>query len=152
MRPLEIITDGMMIKNSIIRAIDFALSSQYRLAVGITFRRRAYVVNFEGRVVEDSFPGYMKDSELQGLATDIMMKNPSIRDKWYVVYVLKRIVGDTFPEHQTEDWWSTHLDKSARTLRRWRKDDNGIERMYDNWYGMGMSVASNELRRLGMLE
>ena len=147
----EIITDGIMIKNSALRAIDKRLSSPYRWAVGVKHRNRMYRVNLEGRVVQDMTYNYLLDSELISMAKHIALSNPRIKSKKYVVYELKRFVGDKLKKWEEEEDWSKETGRKSRTLRYWRNAENGILEQFNRLYERAYVTASSEFILSGII-
>ena len=137
----ETITDGIMIKNTAIREIDKKLYRQHRYAIGITYRRRT-----------DKTLSLIKDYELEQLAKYIMKINPRIKNKWYIVFILKRLVGDRVPGHQDEKFWTERTGRKSRTLRYWRNGEYGIEKIYRSLYSQALAAISIKFHDLQLVE
>jgi hypothetical protein len=48
-----------------------------------------------------------------------MSENTRLRNRFFVADVIRDISGKRM--HHTYDWWSTHCDRTIRTLHRWSK-------------------------------
>lgn len=137
----EIITEGLMLKNTAIRAVDDKGLSHHRWTVGITYRKRP---------THDKVICRIKDSELHLLARHIVRLYPNIPDVWYVVYILKLTVKDLsgMPKKQTDGWWVDHLRRSDRTLRRYKAI---IQKIYSEYYTFSHVVISQKYHSMGIL-
>jgi hypothetical protein len=123
----EIIADGIMVKNAALNSLPTKI---HECILGITYRKRY-----------DEPSSLKQDHELQLLAERVLHLEPKIQDKWFVVWALKSTVGDPTPEQQNLQWWSKHLSKSDRTMRRYMEF---VRDFYTNRYAAVMYHVSAE--------
>jgi hypothetical protein len=144
MTPDEIICDGIMLKNTIIRHLDKRSGRLSRWVIGAKYR-----------IPNDNHLNYMKQGDYESMAGVIKEKNRNLPDKWFVVDIIRGYMEGTERMHKTYEEWARKLSVSDKTIYRWAGSREpgykSIKYYLAIWEAEAMQHVMEKLREIGQL-
>ena len=145
MTPQEIICDGIMLKNTLIRHVSQRSGRQAHWIIGAKYR-----------IPNDDHLHYMKQGDYESLAGEIKDRNHNLPDKWFVVDVIRGSMEGTERMHKSYEEWARHLSSSDKTVYRWAGSREpgykSIKYYLGIWEDDAMVHVTEKLRELGELQ
>lgn len=141
----EIMADGIMLKNTLIRHLDRQSGRFCRWVIGARYR-----------IPSDSTLHARKQDEYLFMANEMKERNRNLPDKWFVVDVIRGYMEGTERMHKSYEDWARHIGVSDKTIYRWAGSREpgykSIKYMLGLWETEAMVLVTDKLMEMGELQ